>query len=399
MRINTITAFLLCLTTAANAQNLVFNGGFERQTPKSEAGWWITPPEPCRFSKQANIFNTSAQGWRTFDLQTPDLLHWDSINSCPVFPKPRRGARMTGLILFHPAEDGQFNFDYHEFIQGSLTRPLEKGKTYRVSFWVYSNDSLGAQHLNAVFGRTSNIRPTFCNNFGFYFSEGKIQTAENFMESQLDFPVKPQINHAEIVNTHGKWQKITLKLTAHHAYTHFLFGNFSFDGGTQIDMNPDERMALDAENKNLAFWAKTKRIAYYLFDDFAVVEDVETNIEQAFLKDKKFQMPSALLFDTGQSILKPESEPTIAALAEVLIKNTTLRIEIGGHTDNVGSEHNNQQLSEQRAQSLFQALLDKKVPPAQLRWKGYGESQPLATNDTETGRQKNRRVECRMMND
>ena len=396
MQTNIIIAFLLCLFTTATAQNLVYNGGFERQTPKSEAGWWITPPEPCQFSKQANIFNTSAQGWRTFDLQTPDLLHWDSIHGCPSLPKPRRGDRMTGMILFHPAEDGQFNFDYHEFIQGSLTRPLEKGKTYRVSFWVYSNDSLGAQHLNMVFGRTSNIRPTFCNNFGFYFSEGKIQTAENFMESQLDFPVKPQINHVEIVNTHGKWQKITLRLTAHHAYTHFLFGNFSFDGGTQIDMDAEERMALDAKNKHLAFWEKTKRIAYYLFDDFAVVEDVVSNIEQALLKEKKFQMPSALLFDIGQSILKPESEPSIAALAEVLIKNNSMRIEIGGHTDNVGSEQSNQQLSEQRAQSLFQALIDKKVPPEQLSWKGYGESLPLATNDTETGRQKNRRVECRI---
>lgn len=391
--------YSLCFTglffaVLLSGQNLVMNGGFERQTPKSEAGWWQTPPEPCAFSKASNIFNTSAKGWRTFDIQTPDLLHWDSTGGCPAFPKPRRGVRMAGLILFHPSEDGKFSFDYHEFIQGSLTRPLEKGKTYRLSFWVYSNDSLGIQHLHTVYGRSPNIRQVFCANFGFFFSDGPIQTPENFMQSQLDFPVKPHLVYPEIIDTRGQWQKITMTFKADQAYRYFLFGNFSFDGGTPINMQAEERMAIDQKNRNLPFWEKTQRIAYYLFDDFAVVEDVAGNIETSLMRDKQFEMPAALLFESGESTLKPESENAIMALAEVLIKNSSLYIEIGGHTDHVGDEKTNQALSEARAKSLYQALIDKKVLPSQLSWKGYGESSPIASNDTETGRQKNRRVTC-----
>ena len=195
------------------AQNLVVNGGFERQAPKV-AGTWQAAPKPCQFASASDIVNSSAEGWKTFDVQTPDLLEWDSVNTCPNFPKPRKGNRMMGLIMYHPFQDGQFAFDYHELIQGTLAKPLEKGQTYRLSFWVYTNDSLGAQHLNKVYGRTTGIRPTLCGNFGFYFSDRRINTRENFMLSQLDFPVKPQVNMAEIVETKGQWRKISLAFKA-----------------------------------------------------------------------------------------------------------------------------------------------------------------------------------------
>ncbi len=142
---------LLCLLAPllGYTQNLVVNGGFERQSAR-QAGVWQASPKPCQFSGASDIVNSSAEGWKTFDVQTPDLLLWDSISGCPTFPKPRKGKRMMGLIMYHPFQDGQFAFDYHELIQGALAKPLEKGKTYRLSFWVYTNDSLGNQHLNKV---------------------------------------------------------------------------------------------------------------------------------------------------------------------------------------------------------------------------------------------------------
>ena len=390
------------------SQNYVVNGGFERQIP-AEAGKLQAEVHPCRFSRNAQGVNTNALGWRTYDLQTPDLLIRDSVAGCPDFPAPHKGQRMMGLIMYHPFQDGQYAFDYHEMVQGSLARPLEAGKTYRVSFWTCTNDSLGPLHLIKVFGRKPEppgkdnqarypgYRPVHCGNFGFYFSESKIQQAENFMLSQVDFPVYPQINHAEIVDTRGEWRQITFLFRADRPYRYFLFGNFYSDTGTKIDMGVEEREALDIRNQQLSFWEKTKRIAYYLFDDFAVLEDDGSPIEQSLLRDKKYAFPEALLFDTGKSDLKPGSEDFIGQLAGVLQKNTGLRIEIGGHTDHTGNETGNRTLSENRAKAVFNALLSRGVDAARLTWKGYGESEPVASNDTEAGREQNRRVECRLL--
>jgi len=399
----TFLIFFLQLSNALFCQNLVVNGGFERQSPR-EAGVWQAVPKPCEFSSQSGFLNTSAQGWSTFLSQTPDLLVWDSTVTCPVFPAPRRGNRMVGLIMFHPFQDGQFAFDYHEMIQGTLARPMEKGKTYTISFWVYTNDSLGVQHLTKVFGKgpamkvkderlkPGGFRPTFCGNFGFYFSNNKIQEHEEFMQSQVTFPIKPQLNHTEIVETKGAWQKISLSYTPDQACRYFLFGNFFSDAITPINMSPEERMKLDQSNESLHFWAKKKRIAYYLFDDFAIVENTEANIEQALMKENSYTFESSLLFDTGKSDLKPESKSAIDGLAAALSKNPSLKIEIEGHTDNVGDDKSNQTLSDLRAKSLYDALLARQVPENQISWKGYGESKPVAKNDTEAGRQRNRRV-------
>ncbi|MFN0036782.1 MAG: OmpA family protein [Saprospiraceae bacterium] len=393
--LSTLFCFLVVLKSVA--QNLVVNGGFERQ-PARRAGVWQVPPKPCQFAGTSDIVNTSSEGWQTFDVQTPDLLVWDSVSRCPTFPKPHKGQRMMGLIMYHPFQDGQFAFDYHELIQGTLAKPLEKGKTYRLSFWAYTNDSLGSQHLNKVYGRTTGIRPTLCGNFGFYFSDSKINTRENFMTSQLDFAVRPQVNLAQIVETAGAWRKISLAFKADRSdYKHFLFGNFFSDAVTPINMGDEERMQLDETNQTLVFWKKTKRIAYYLFDDFAIVADENAAIEQSLLVEKKYILQDALLFDFGKADLRPEAEAALDKLAQVLLKNPTLRFEIGGHTDNIGDEASNQTLSELRAQNVHKALIAKSVTAAQLSWRGYGKTLPAAPNDTDEGRQKNRRVECRVL--
>ncbi len=388
--------FWLFVIPQGSAQNLVVNSSFERQAPR-EAGIWQTPPTSCQFSGSSNIVNTCALGWKTFEVQTPDLLVWDSVVGCPSFPKPHKGNRMVGLIMYHPFQDGQFAFDYHELIQGTLAKPLEKGKTYRLSFWVYTNDSLGSQHLNKVYGRTTGIRPTFCGNFGFYFSDAKINTQENFMTSQLDFTIKPQVNLAQLVEINGKWRKISLVFKADRgSYKYFLFGNFFSDAVTDINMNDAARMQLDEQNQTLKFWEKTKRIAYYLFDDFSIVADENADIEQSLLVEKQYTMQDALLFDFGKAELRPEAKPALEKLAQVLQRNPSLHFEIGGHTDNIGDEASNQLLSEQRAQNVYQTLIALNIASEQLTWKGYGKSKPTAPNETEEGRQKNRRVACIM---
>ena len=391
------------------SQNLVINGGFERQIPKQK-GVYQPIPQPCQFAGNSLFVNTGVVGWRTFDLQTPDLLVRDTIAGCPSLPMPHTGNRMMGLIMYHPFQDGQFAFDYHELIQGTLAKPLEKGKTYRISFWTYTNDSLGVQHLLKVFGRQpsyegkeklnnpAGFRPVYCGNFGIYFSTNKIQTREDFLQSQVDFPVRPQLNLEDMVETGGEWRQIRFTFKADQPYQYFLFGNFFSDAVTKINMTDEERMKLDERNQKLqSFWQKIKRIAYYCFDDFVIEEDGGATIEQSLLKEKKYTFESAVLFDSGESDLKAASLPALQQLAEVLRKNPGMKVEIGGHTDNVGDEASNRTLSENRAQSVYNSLVSNGVLTTQISWKGYGESKPLAVNTTEAGRQKNRRVECRVV--
>jgi OmpA-OmpF porin, OOP family len=100
-----------------------------------------------------------------------------------------------------------------------------------------------------------------------------------------------------------------------------------------------------------------------------------------------------VLFDTGKATLKPGAYTTIDRLAQVLNSSKGSRVLIEGHTDSMGTDANNQVLSEQRARAVQTALLERGVSASQLSSVGKGESTPVAGNDTGSGRQANRRVE------
>jgi outer membrane protein OmpA-like peptidoglycan-associated protein/tetratricopeptide (TPR) repeat protein len=104
-----------------------------------------------------------------------------------------------------------------------------------------------------------------------------------------------------------------------------------------------------------------------------------------------------IFFDTNKFNLKDESTAELQKLVDFLNVNPTLKIEISGHTDNVGNDQLNQTLSENRAKAVYQFLIDNKIDPSRLVYKGYGKTQPIATNDTDEGRAKNRRTEFKII--
>jgi outer membrane protein OmpA-like peptidoglycan-associated protein len=77
--------------------------------------------------------------------------------------------------------------------------------------------------------------------------------------------------------------------------------------------------------------------------------------------------------------------------------NKAVKIEISGHTDNVGTDQANQVLSENRAKAVYQYLIANGIDAGRLSYKGYGETQPIATNDMDEGRGKNRRTEFKII--
>jgi outer membrane protein OmpA-like peptidoglycan-associated protein/tetratricopeptide (TPR) repeat protein len=105
-----------------------------------------------------------------------------------------------------------------------------------------------------------------------------------------------------------------------------------------------------------------------------------------------------IFFDTGKSNLRPESTNELTRLLKLMNDIPKLRIEISGHTDNVGSKKSNEQLSERRAKAVVDYLISKGVSASRLEYKGYGDTQPVSPNDTPQGRQQNRRTEFKVLN-
>ncbi|MBX2969769.1 MAG: OmpA family protein [Cyclobacteriaceae bacterium] len=100
-----------------------------------------------------------------------------------------------------------------------------------------------------------------------------------------------------------------------------------------------------------------------------------------------------IFFDTDKYDLKDKSITELQKIIRFLNENPAVRVEIGGHTDNVGTPTYNQQLSEKRALSVYNYLVNNGIKKEKLSWKGYGQSSPKASNETDPGRQENRRIE------
>ena len=101
-----------------------------------------------------------------------------------------------------------------------------------------------------------------------------------------------------------------------------------------------------------------------------------------------------VLFDSGRATIQAESFPRLDRVVEYMTHRPNVRIRVAGHTDNVGNPQRNQRLSEQRAQAVREYLVSHGIDGARIEAVGFGDQQPIAPNDTEEGRQQNRRIEA-----
>lgn len=139
---------------------------------------------------------------------------------------------------------------------------------------------------------------------------------------------------------------------------------------------------------------------YLFYSDYFECKKA-TDKQNAYELNIRLQQPKAgekvvlknIFFDVNKFNLKPESTPELTRLVALLKNQPAIRIEVSGHTDNTGDKKANQLLSENRARSVRDFLIEKGISSERITYKGYGDARPVSTNETEEGRAQNRRTE------
>jgi len=131
---------------------------------------------------------------------------------------------------------------------------------------------------------------------------------------------------------------------------------------------------------------------YLSQEDTILEKPAQVDVEIKPIEIGKSYVIRDIYFSFNSFELTSESTPMLDELVRFMEENPTIRIEIQGHTDNIGKDADNQVLSERRAGAVYHYLIEKGISAGRLSFKGYGESMPVAGNDTEEGRSKNRRT-------
>lgn len=155
----------------------------------------------------------------------------------------------------------------------------------------------------------------------------------------------------------------------------------------EADAERAHRQAEDAERARQQAEAEKGDLRKRLLDQFNSVLQTRDTARGLIVN------MSDVLFDTGKFTLRTAAREKLAKISGIVLAHPGLKLEVEGHTDNVGGEEYNQLLSEQRASGVLEFLVQQGLPESSVTSRGFGKSQPVATNDTPEGRAKNRRVE------
>lgn len=254
--------------------------------------------------------------------------------------------------------------------EGALSVSLDGKKAYFTSDMAYLNDMANSNLDIYSFDLYHDARPMPST-----FVKGKITDAETGKALIADYSIEPLKKYINSIGGRSDQRgSFITSLPTNLDYAFFVekegyllySGNFSLEGIQDVT------------------------------DPF-VLEIQLTPVPKIEEKDLGIRIEPIVLnnifFESGSATLKIVSDIEISRLASNLKANGNLKIEIHGHTDNVGSEEDNMKLSEERAQSVMQALIEKGILPTRISSKGFGESKPIDTNETEAGRKNNRRTE------
>lgn len=360
----TLLFSLLVLVGTSRAQsnltsptdNIVPNPGFERFSA-TPIGWFYKGEHFTRVMKYWMSPTGASPDVFGPKVRVPQAWAEKDFGKHP----PRTGGAMIGVTLYG-CEGGKPHC--REYVQVQLAEPLVVGQQYYVEFW--------ASHLP---------RSMRIDKIGAYFST---TPAEKQTDERL--PFEPQIESEEIVQASaGKWTRISGTFTATEEAEFLILGNFRSDEATKTVTPPNDPL----------------KYAYYYLDDVLVkkippmlpVPVKEDDLTKIPLEEGAVIQIKDVYFDFDKWELHPRSYVELRKLLALMQANPSMIIQINGHTDAIGRDNYNLYLSRKRALSVVNFLQDQGIPSSRTRYKGYGSSQPVASNTTEEGRRLNRRVE------
>ena len=379
-----IAIYFLLFSCIMSGQNLVLNPSFETYNR--------CPYQIGTFSSNVNYWNIPNLGTTDFFSTCSNRIGSNNYNRNQA---PKHGKTYAGFYLFSPD-------DYREYIQGKLTQKLESGKKYSIKFFI----SLAENATHAV----HNISVLFTEDvLGFKKKsaepKGSILTSKksNYLtyKNISEKYIKPQkytekayqiydITLDEFYKDRVNWMEVSYEFTATGFERYFTIGNFQSNRNTKT--------------LEILKTTKTKhQFSYYYIDDVSVesleknkIQQIEDIPQDTRIKIDKIYTFKNVLFDFDKAELLEVSINELNSLYKHLKNNSNLNIEIYGHTDDVGLDKRNKELSQQRAKAVADYLISQGLKKSQVTSFGFGSSKPVASNQTEEGRQLNRRVEFKL---
>ncbi len=353
MKTNSIITGIAALAfTTATAQdnNLVMNGSFE--TTDKNAGGRAQYYEADSISSSNNT---------TIDLYSTDACgsDYDVPNNYMGSQGSTYGNTYVGITAYYGQEMGLFKTkpgyqDYSEYIQFNLREPMVAGKAYTVTF----NFSLAERSAFAVSG------------LGVYFTTNKMDEKKNCF-----IDVVPHIIAAEVL-TATEWNSFTGTYVAKGGERYMTLGCF------------EDYMLV---SKVIPANTNNSRKAYYYIDNVGVSPSVIPDDDIATILAGGCYRLKNLNFETDKSVILPESYSELDGLANFLKSYPFIVVYIDGHTDKVGTDAHNDQLSKDRADAVRTYLVKAGVVDNRMKTRAFGETQPI--EGTEQPSLTNRRVE------
>lgn len=362
----------LCLLASVKSQNLIPHPSFESHTdcPKDEEHYTLQ----------------YAKGWFTKPWLTSEGYEME--HSPDYFHECNKGkyGNPDNFMGYQPASDGEAytgiyvaKVNTREYMQAKLDTPLEKGKHY----WIQANVSLADRCLIAI------------DQISALLHSKKQFKGEEPGAIGLDAAMKPGLSGQSLTDKKD-WTPLSGCYQAKGGEKFLALGNFRSDEETPIHW-----VKKDSEKEAL------KR-SYYYVDEVRVrpckaaeecpcqvkFDSLLTQLDESLKhSDSAAIRLQQIHFKTDQAQLLPWSYPELNEIAGYVKNQSSLNVHIQGHTDDRGSDEHNQNLSEDRALVVKQYLQLQGVNEEQISYEGFGATQPIASNETPLGRQKNRRVE------
>lgn len=362
----TIAIVMVCLIKGyTQQQNLVINPSFEE--------YYRCPNNFSTTSKEFNL-----PGWHSANSGTPDHYHQCSWGDGDVpfnwagESNAHGGKGYAGIYVWSKPSNKPRS--YREYIQGELKEPLEKGKRYRLSFYF----KLATYSVYSV------------DRIGMLLTDKLLNLSEDGVIDQ-----KPQLSvvRDEPFSKSG-WDLAEIDVVAEGGERYVVVGNFFDNLTTQFTSLEYRKGKSPMLNSS----------AYVYIDDVSVVS-LDPSPAPAPLawsdgrevKPDEVYVLKNIQFEFDRYALLPVSFPELDKLVRILNEKPEWKAELDGHTDDVGSDDYNLELSRNRANSVGQYLQSKGIDGRRLTIHGYGKQKPLVESKGDSARTVNRRVEVRFI--